>query len=306
MFNSVAESNADEDLGSGGVLLLPDVTDSTGNVRHLGAGAGKDRNVYLFDRDNMGKFNPAGNTNIYQQLPTALGGNEFASPAWFNGFLYFGSVGDGIRAFRMTAGKLATPPASTTATSFGFPGATPSVSANGTSNGILWAVENVTPAVLHAYDANDLLTELYNSNQAGGGRDHFGEGNKFITPAIANGKVYVGTPNSVAVFGLLAGAAAPALTSLNPASGAPGATFDVTLTGANFAAGAAVKGAGDGINVSNVRVVSATRMTATFTVSPRAALGSHTIVVTSGGQNSNGQSFTVSPGASLPVRRPVR
>jgi hypothetical protein len=66
----------------------------------------------------------------------------------------------------------------------------------------VWVVENSSPAVLHAYDATNLATELYNSNQAANGRDQFSN-NKFITPMIANGKVYVGTPNSVAVFGLL-------------------------------------------------------------------------------------------------------
>jgi hypothetical protein len=111
-------------------------------------------------------------------------------------------VGDAMKAFPITSAKLATAPASQTATQFPYPGATPSISANGTSNGILWAVENGSPAVLHAYDATNLATELYNSNQATGGRNQF-SGNKFITTMIANGKVYVGTPNSVAVFGLL-------------------------------------------------------------------------------------------------------
>ncbi|HET9407608.1 MAG TPA: hypothetical protein VFO39_10250 [Candidatus Sulfotelmatobacter sp.] len=82
------------------------------------------------------------------------------------------------------------------------PGTTPCVSANGTSNGIVWAVENTSPAVLHAYDAAS-LNELYNSNQASGGRDQFGNGNKFITPTIVNGKVFVGTPTGVAEFGLV-------------------------------------------------------------------------------------------------------
>ena len=66
----------------------------------------------------------------------------------------------------------------------------------------MWAAENASPAVLHAYDASN-LHELYNSNQASGGRDQFGTGNKFITPMVVNGKVFVGTTNSVGVFGLL-------------------------------------------------------------------------------------------------------
>jgi hypothetical protein len=96
---------------------------------------------------------------------------------------------------------LATGPASQTSNTFRYPGTTPSISANGTSNAIVWAAENTTPAVLHAYDAST-LHELYNSNQAGG-RDQLGAGNKFITPTIVNGKVYMGTTDSVGVFGLL-------------------------------------------------------------------------------------------------------
>ena len=91
-------------------------------------------------------------------------------------------------------------PASVTATTFEYPGTAPAVSANGAANGIVWAVENSNPAVLHAYDAADLTHELYNSNQAGS-RDNFGAGNKFITPVIADGMVFIGTPNGVAVFG---------------------------------------------------------------------------------------------------------
>ncbi|MGH7967820.1 MAG: pyrrolo-quinoline quinone, partial [Limisphaerales bacterium] len=82
---------------------------------------------------------------------------------------------------------------------------TPSISADGARNGIVWTTENRDPAVLHAYNAGNLAHELYNSNEAPQGRDHFGAGNKFITPMIANGKVYVGTTNGVGVFGLLKG-----------------------------------------------------------------------------------------------------
>ncbi|HTC14999.1 MAG TPA: hypothetical protein VK695_04270, partial [Steroidobacteraceae bacterium] len=93
--------------------------------------------------------------------------------------------------------------ASSTAMSFTYPGTAPAVSANGSSGGIVWAHENSSPAVLHAFDASDLSHELYNSSQAANGRDQFGAGNKFITPAIIGGKVFVGTQNGVAVFGLL-------------------------------------------------------------------------------------------------------
>jgi hypothetical protein len=88
------------------------------------------------------------------------------------------------------------------ANTFQYPGTTPSVSANVATNGIVWAVENASPAVLHAFDATTLV-ELYNSNQAASARDQFGSGNKFITPTIVNGKVFVGTPSGVAEFGIL-------------------------------------------------------------------------------------------------------
>jgi hypothetical protein len=150
----------------------------------------------------MGKFNPNKN-NVYQQLQGALSGSVFSMPAYFNNAVYYGAVGDNIKAFAISNALLANAPSSQTGTSFGYPGATPSISANGTSNAILWASENASSAVLHAYDATNLSHELYNSNQASGGRDQFGAGNKFITPMITNGKVYVGTANGVGVFGLL-------------------------------------------------------------------------------------------------------
>lgn len=202
MFNQGAENGSDTDLGSGGALVLPDLTDGLGHTRHLAVGAGKDSNIYVVDRDAMGQFNPSKN-NIYQQLQGALSGAVFSMPAYFNNTLYYGAVGDNIKAFAISNAKLAGTPASQTGNAFGYPGATPSISANGTSNAILWATENGSTAVLHAYDATNLSHELYNSNQASGGRDQFGTGNKFITPMITNGKVYVGTANGVGVFGLL-------------------------------------------------------------------------------------------------------
>ena len=201
MSNEVAESNADTDLGSGGEMLLPDLTDATNTVRHLVIGAGKDTNIYLVDRDTMGKFNPNGN-NIYQTLPNALPGGVWSTPAYFNNTVYYADAGGTLKAFSIAAAKLVSTPQSQSATQFTYPGSAASVSANGSSNGIVWAHENANPAVLHAYDATNLAHELYNSNQAGN-RDHFGSGNKFITPVVADGKVLVGTANSVAVFGLL-------------------------------------------------------------------------------------------------------
>ena len=203
MYNELAESAADQDLGSGGAMLLPDLTDSGGVVRHLAVGAGKDGNIYVVNRDSLGKFNPGGNSQIWQQVSGALTSSVFSTPAYFNGTVYYGDVGETLKAFSLSNARLAASLQSQTSTPFGYPGTAPAVSANGTSNGIVWAHENSNPAVLHAYDAANLGHELYNSNQAADNRDHFGAGNKFITPTIADGKVFVGTTGSVAVFGLL-------------------------------------------------------------------------------------------------------
>ena len=201
MSNQSSENSTDEDLGSGGALVLPDLKDSSGQTHHLAVGAGKDGNIYVVDRDSMGKFSPNAN-NIYQQISNGLSGSVFSMPAYFNNAVYYGAVSDNIKSFAISNAQLGSGPASQTAHAFPYPGTTPSISANGTTNAILWAAENANPAVLHAYDATNLATELYNSNQASGGRDHFGAGNKFITPTVINGKVYVGTTTGVGVFGL--------------------------------------------------------------------------------------------------------
>jgi hypothetical protein len=201
-FNVQSENSADADLGSGGALVLPDFTDSQGRTRHLAVGAGKDGHIYVIDRDNMGKFNSAGNQS-YQDLTTSLGGSVFSMAAYFNGTIYYGAVGDTLKAFPIVNALVGSTPSSQSGNTFNYPGTTPAVSSNGTTNGIVWAAENANPAVLHAYDASNLSRELYNSNQAANGRDHFGAGNKFITPTIAHGKVYVGTTNGVGAFGLL-------------------------------------------------------------------------------------------------------
>jgi outer membrane protein assembly factor BamB len=200
-FDTVQKSASDTDLGSGGAVVLPDLNDAAGRTRHLAVGGGKDGNVYVVDRDSMGKFSPTTNNN-YQELQGALPGGVFSMPAYFNNTIYYGPVGNTIRAFSITNALLSSTPVGQTSNSFGYPGATPGISAHGTTNAILWAAENGNTAVLHAYDANNLSNELYNSNQAGT-RDQFGAGNKFITPTVVNGKVYVGTTNGVAVFGLL-------------------------------------------------------------------------------------------------------
>ncbi len=212
MFDTVNQSNNDRDLGSGGVLLLPDMTDSGGVTRHLAIGAGKaDANtgnvmLYVANRDNMGKFNPNNDNAIYQELSAALQGGQgiWAAPAYFNGTLYYGAVNDNLRAFAITQAMVASSASSTSPETYGYPGATPSISANGSTNpptnGIVWAIES--SGTLNAYNATNLGNELFSAGFPANAAT------KFITPMIANGKVYVGTgaasgnPGTVVVFGL--------------------------------------------------------------------------------------------------------
>ena len=223
MYDTVAESSGDVDLGSGGLMLLPDQTDSSGTARHLAVGAGKDQNIYVVNRDNMGKFNPANNSSAWQFLPGAVSYNSltncgslpgdsgiFGAPVYFNGMVYFAAAGDVIRGYAVTKAQLATQSTTMSVKGFCYPGATLAISANGTANGILWAVENsASNGILHAYLASDLSRELYNSAQAGA-RDQFGPGAKFTPPSVADGLVFVGTQanptatqNYLAVFGTL-------------------------------------------------------------------------------------------------------
>jgi hypothetical protein len=203
MFNTVQESNGDVDLGSGGVIVLPDVSDNNGGVHHLAVGAGKDTNIYVVNRDNMGKWNPNNNNNAYQFLSGVLPGGVWSKPSYWNNSVYYGQVGGTLKAYGISNAKLTTSPTSQTSVTFPYPGTFPLITSNQNSNAIVWAVSNTNPAVLYAFDATNLATQLYNSNQASGGRDQFGNGNKFITPIVANGQVFVGTQTGIAVFGLL-------------------------------------------------------------------------------------------------------
>jgi hypothetical protein len=129
--------------------------------------------------------------------------------------LYYGASGAALKAFKIVNARVSSPAASVSPRTFQYPGTTPGVSASGNANGIVWAIENSNPAVLHAYDALDVSHELYNSSQAAAGRDAFGAGNKFVTPTIVNGRVFVGTATGVAVFSRL-GPSAPTGLTIRP------------------------------------------------------------------------------------------
>jgi hypothetical protein len=178
-------------------------------MKNLVVGAGKDMTIYLADTTNLGKFN-ATTDQIYQEVPDAYTGIEYASPTFFNGYLYYAATKDVVRVFQMQNALInPTTPVATGTTAIQLQGMNLIVSANGASNGILWGIENQgnKTQVLHAYNAtsfnNGVLTELYNSTQAPNGRDTFGVGDHFATPIVINGKVYAGSANGFGVFGLL-------------------------------------------------------------------------------------------------------
>ena len=202
-FNQADLAEKDWDLGSGGALLLPDEVGSAAHP-HLLVGCGKEGRIYLLDRDNLGHFNPTDDSQVVQSLPQAVHGT-WSSPAYFNQRIYFQGVDEGMKAFAFTNGLLNPVPESYSVMPFDFPGATPAISANGTNDGIVWAVQTDgasvgLPAILHARAATNLAVELFNSRQAGN-RDTLGLAVKYAVPTIANGKVYVGTSHEVDVFG---------------------------------------------------------------------------------------------------------
>jgi hypothetical protein len=193
----------DLDVGSGGPTLLPSSVGGGGH-QNLLLGAGKQGVIYLIDRNNMGKFRATGD-NVVQELTNPQTGGYFDTPAYFNGRVYYASVGDKGKAYTITKGRLSTQPVSQTPDAFAFPGSTPSVSANGTTGGITWDLDLGTN-MLRAYDATNYGIELWTSGQAANNRDALGSVVKFTVPMIANGMVYVGTANSLVVYALLTAA----------------------------------------------------------------------------------------------------
>ncbi len=197
----------DADLGSGGLVLMPDNGSST---PHEVIGGGKDGRIFVINRDHMGEFSSSGNDVVQTvQEGTSQYNNLHCTPAYWNGSIYVHSASDVARAYSWssTTGMLSTSPTSKGGTTFGAHGATPVISANGSSEGIVWETESTNystggPAVLHAYDATNLATELYNSSQAGT-RDTAGPAIKFTPPTVADGQVFVATSSELDVYGLL-------------------------------------------------------------------------------------------------------
>jgi hypothetical protein len=184
----------DRDLGSGGTAVL---VDQPTTPNHLLIGGGKEGFMYVLNRDSLGGYTPTDSGTV-QIISTNNG--IFATPAFFQNTLYIGSAGGNVKAYTLTNGRFGSDISSQSPTAYNWPGATPSVSSQGTSNGIVWALERNGPAILHAYDATNLSKELWNS--AAKSADTAGTYVKFTVPTVANGKVYVGTANEIDVYGL--------------------------------------------------------------------------------------------------------
>jgi len=218
-FTPMDESNLranDLDLGSGGAVVLVDLAPPA-PVQHLLVGGGKGSGfvgeVYVLNRDNMGHFSSTMD-NVVQKF--SLGGGIFSTAAFWQNRLYMAGVGQRLKAFNLNTltSLFNTTAASQSSHSYGFPGTTPTVSSSGMTNGITWALDtNSTtaanasgvngPAVLYAYDALNLATELYHSDTTSGAVNAAGNAVKFCVPTVANGKVYVGTQTELDVYGLL-------------------------------------------------------------------------------------------------------
>jgi len=201
-FDQSTLSKGDRDLGSGGLLLVPD---QSGAHPHEAIGCGKPTPIYVVDRDNMGHEGSTSDSQIIQRLPNVVGGTSgtqssdhcFMTPAYWEQNVYFIGNNDVIKAFHLdpSTGLLSTSPTSQGSFEFVFPGGQPVVSSNGSSNGIVWAVDHGTGAALHAYDATNLGKQLFVSSS-------MGTGAKWAVPTVINGKVYVGTKGHLYVFGL--------------------------------------------------------------------------------------------------------
>jgi len=195
----------DADLGSGSPVLMPD---NPSSPPHEIIGGGKDGKVFVVDRDSMGSFSSTSN-NVIQTVQTGVRelDNIFSTPAYFNGNLYLHCEKDVLRVFSWSNGLMSTQPVAMGQPILMTHGATVSVSANGTSNGLVWEIDNsnydaVGPAILRAYDVNDVANELYDSTQ-NSSRDSAGIALKFTVPTVAGGKVFVGTSNELDIYGLL-------------------------------------------------------------------------------------------------------
>jgi outer membrane protein assembly factor BamB len=209
--------NKDTDVGSSGPLLIPGTS--------LILGGGKGGILYLLNKDIMGGFKAGTplNSQIVQSFPASSGQWIVGSPVFWNrpnaGAMYIwpGKTPLEQYTFDALAGKFTTTSVASPITSTVNPpddpqGGNLAISANGSTAGILWATHALSlnaggggavPGALYAFDANNVATELWDSNMVAG--DALASYAKYTVPTIANGKVYVSTfSGEVDVYGLTA------------------------------------------------------------------------------------------------------
>jgi hypothetical protein len=236
-FNYQTLNNHDWDLGSGGVLMLPD---QQGSYPHILVAGGKEGRVLVLNRDNLGGYPATGATsdpNALQEITglTPQGEGYWNTAAYWNGNVYVWPEQGSPLLFKLNNGVMDTQPSSTsTGVTSAFPSPSFSISSNGTQDGIAWAVRSDQfntngPAVLYAWDANDLTKPLYESD-TNSARDSAGPANKFSIPVVTNGKVYVAAHGEVDVYGLLSGQAQADAPSISPNGGSFTSPQTVTLS----------------------------------------------------------------------------
>jgi len=210
-FNRAVFDANDVDMGSTGIMILPDAVGSSAH-QHLLIGSGKVAILYLLDQTNLGKFNSGSNLDVQEVIPvpppntTQFDGGNYGVPAYWNGNIYTTGQNFPLSQFTIANGVMATPQSAVSANTFPPRGAIPAVSASGTTNGIVWVLDlsawaSNGPAILDAYDATNVGNLLFSSPASGTGAA--GAAVKFTVPTVANGKVYVGGQASLCVYGLL-------------------------------------------------------------------------------------------------------
>jgi hypothetical protein len=220
----------DGDLGSGGVMLIP--TQTTGSVPNLLVQVGKEGTLYLVNRDKMSGYNST--DAVVQEMAYAVGVNgAWSTAAYWNGNVYYMGRGDYLKSFALVNGQLSTNPTKSSEV-YNYPGATPSISANGTTQGIVWTIDSEAygtngAAILQAHNASNVATTLYSSS-TNSSRDNPGPAVKFSVPTVVNGKVYVGAGTQVSVYGLLSGAQQAAVPVLSPGTESFTGSISVTMT----------------------------------------------------------------------------